>query len=147
MHPIFTKEFCWQYISCNWHWKPGVKKKKKMRGRNKQETDSTIGYRNNKPRGILGEHEEVIEIGFRPTWRSAVSQFNIQLLQINTKSLPFCVIWICCLYICSSYFVTGDRVKTIKFQCQRCKQISLYPDPFTEFESLKVKSSKLEAMN
>lgn len=62
----------------------------------------------------------------------------IQLLQINTKSLPFCVIERCCLYICSSYFVTGDFVKTIKFQCQRCKQISLYPDPFTEFESLKV---------
>ena len=62
----------------------------------------------------------------------------IQLLQINTKSLPFCVIERCWLYICSSYFVTGDFVKTIKFQCQRCKQISLYPDPFTEFESLKV---------
>ena len=48
-----------------------------MRGRNKQETDNTIGYRSNKPRGTLGEHEEVIEIGFRPIRTSAVSQlFN-----------------------------------------------------------------------
>ena len=48
-----------------------------MRGRNKRETDSTIGYRNNKPRGIFGEHEEVIEIGYRPIKTSAVSQlFN-----------------------------------------------------------------------
>ena len=37
------------------------KKKKKTRGRNKQETDSTISYRSNKPRGILGEHEEVFD--------------------------------------------------------------------------------------
>ena len=53
------------------------KKKKKIRGRDKQETDSTIGYRNNKPRGILGEHEEVIEIVFDQLERVRCLSYSI----------------------------------------------------------------------